>query len=143
MQPPGSIPEEVRPPEVAGIDGKQERPAEEKKCRWCGLTETEALSDRTALKRGKPGLPSKAEVAAMIAELQADLTGEDRERAQEAARICGLLSPLAAERLGLVLTGIQAGTVPQTVTAAVAILKAAGLVKTDVGGTAATAELGG
>jgi hypothetical protein len=79
----------------------------------------------------------------MIAELQADLTGNDRERAQEAARICGLLSPLAAERLGLVLTGIQAATVPQVVTAAVAILKGAAVVKTNAAGVAETAELGG
>jgi hypothetical protein len=59
-QPPGSTLQRGEAAQFDGIDGKQELLAGEKKCRWCGLTETEALSDRTALKRGKPGLPSKA-----------------------------------------------------------------------------------
>jgi hypothetical protein len=53
------------------------------------------------------------------------------------------LSLQAAERLGLIVTGIQAATRPQVVTSSVAILKAAGLVKTDAGSVAETAEQGG
>jgi hypothetical protein len=77
----------------------------------------------------------------MIAELQADLTGNDRERAQEAARICRASAPRAAERLALIAYGFQPATVPQVVTSSVAILKGAGVV--NAGGTAETAEQGG
>ena len=50
-----------------------------------------------------------------------------------AARLCRRLSLLAAERLGLIITGIQPATAPQVTMASIAILKGASIMKGDAG----------
>jgi hypothetical protein len=77
----------------------------------------------------------------LIDELHAELTSDDRQTAQEAARLCRALSLRAAERLGLIVTGIQPATVPQVAMSSITILKGAGVVgKGDAGITAETTE---
>ena len=61
----------------------------------------------------KQQLPDKEEIRWLIDELHAELTSDDRQTAQEAARLCRALSLRAAERLGLVVIGVQPATVPQ------------------------------
>lgn len=121
VRPPGSTPPRAKPPPDAegdSADEKQKRPPRETK-----------------------PLPDRVEIYRMIAELQADLTGDDREAVQKAKRICRLLAATAAERLGLVVTGIQPTTVPQVVTASVATLKGADVLeKGDAGVAAETTE---
>jgi hypothetical protein len=91
--------------------------------------------------REKKQLPDRAEVDRLRAELQAELTGDDRERVQEAARICRLASPRAAERLALIVYGLQPATPPQVVMSSIAVLKGGGVVdKHDAGVTAETTE---
>lgn len=91
--------------------------------------------------RDKQQLPTKAEIICLIDQLHADLTGDDRETAKEAERLCRALSLRAAQRLGLIVTGIQPGTVPQVVMSSITILKGAGVVgKGDAGITAETTE---
>jgi hypothetical protein len=91
--------------------------------------------------REKQQLPDKGEIRRLIGELHAELTGNDRETAQEAARLCRALSVRAAERLGLIVTGIQPTTVPQVAMSSITILKGAGVVgKGDAGLTAETTE---
>jgi len=92
------------------------------------------------IERGCPDhAPDKEEIRGLVGELHAGLTSNDRETAQEAARLCRALSLRAAERLGLIVTGIQPGTVPQVTMASIAILKGAGVVaKGDAGVTAET-----
>ena len=86
-------------------------------------------------------LPDRVEVDRLIAELHAELTSNDKETAQEAARLCRALSLRAAERLGLIVTGIQPATVPQVAMSSITILKGAGVVgKGDAGITAETIE---
>ena len=73
--------------------------------------------------------------------MHAELGSDDHQTAQEAARLCRALSVRAAERLGLIITGAQPATAPQTVMSSIAVLKAAGLVgKDDRGVTAETTE---
>lgn len=120
-QPPATAPQEAQSlrEQVDGTDGKHERPA------------------RTP----RAQLPDRAEVDRLRAELQAELTGDDRERAQEAARICRLASPRAAERLALIVFGLQPATPPQVVMSSIAILKGGGLVDKHAAGiTAETTE---
>jgi hypothetical protein len=77
----------------------------------------------------------------LINELHAELTGDDIETAQEAARLCRALSLRATERLGLIVTGTQPATVPQVTMASITILKGAGVAgKGDAGVTAEVAE---
>jgi hypothetical protein len=71
----------------------------------------------------KQQLPDKEEIRYLIDELHAELTSDDRQTAQEAARLCRALSLRAAERLGLIVTGIQPATVPQVAMSSIAILK--------------------
>jgi hypothetical protein len=100
--PPLGLTTQAKPPpdEADGADG-QKRPLREK----------------------PPQLPDKGEVLRMIGELHAELTSNDRETAQEAARLCRALSLRAAERLGLIVTGITPGTIPQVTMASITILK--------------------
>jgi hypothetical protein len=119
-QQPELTPPLAKPPprETDGADGGQKRPVREKQ-----------------------QLPSKDEIRRLIGELHAELTSNDRETAQEAARLCRALSVRAAERLGLIVTGSQPATVPQVTLAAVTVLKGAGLVgKGDAGFTAEATE---
>ena len=89
----------------------------------------------------KQQLPDKEEIRRLIDELHAELTSDDRQTAQEAARLCRALSLRAAERLGLIVTGIQPATVPQVAMSSITILKGAGVVgKCDAGITAETTE---
>ena len=115
-------PQATEPPpeaEADGANGKQEKPPR---------------SPRTQL-------PDRAEVNAMIADLQAELTGDGRERAQA---VCNALTGTAAERLGLIITGRQPATPPQIVMASITVLKAAGLVDKHAAGiTAEAGEYGG
>jgi hypothetical protein len=91
--------------------------------------------------REKQQLPDKGEIRRLISELHAELTGDDRQTAQEARTLCRALSLRAAERLGLIVTGIQPGTVPQVTMASITILKGAGVVGNgDAGITAETTE---
>jgi hypothetical protein len=86
-------------------------------------------------------LPASEEVCGWINELHAELASDDRETVQEAARLCRRLSVRAAERLGLIITGIQPATAPQVVMSSITILKGAGVVgKGDAGVTAETTE---
>ncbi|HEY2526702.1 MAG TPA: hypothetical protein VGJ20_01950 [Xanthobacteraceae bacterium] len=75
----------------------------------------------------------------MVAELNAELTSNDRETVQRAERLCCALAASAAERLGLIVTGIQPATVPQVTMASITVLKA-GVVKGDAGATAELTE---
>ena len=117
-QQPGLTPPLAKPPpdETDGADGGQKRPVREKQ-----------------------QLPGKDEIRRLIGELHAELTSDDRETAQEAARLCRALSVRAAERLGLIVTGIQPGTVPQVAMASITILKGAGVVGKGDGGVTAEA----
>jgi hypothetical protein len=56
--------------------------------------------------------PTKEEIREWVRELNAGLTTNDAKTVQEAVRLCRRLSLRAAERLALVVTGIQPGTVP-------------------------------
>ena len=112
------------PPEAEadGANGKQKKPA----------------------RAPRPQLPNRAEIDAMIAELHAELTGDDREAAEKAARLCRLGSPRAAERLLLFVYGSQPATQPQVVMSSIAILKGGGVVDKHAAGiTADTVEHGG
>jgi hypothetical protein len=98
-----------------------------------GVTEEEKRPARQPL-------PDKEEIRGWVRELTAGLTGDDKTTVEEARRLCCHLALPAAERLGLVITGIQPGTVPQVVMASITILKGAGIVgKSDAGITAETA----
>ena len=91
--------------------------------------------------REKQQLPDKGEIRRLIGELHAELTSNDKETVQEAARLCRALSLRAAERLGLIVTGIQPATVPQVAMSSITVLKGAGVVgKGDAGITAETTE---
>jgi hypothetical protein len=91
------------------------------------------------LARDKKQLPNKEEVCGLINELHAGLNSNDGETVQEAARLCRNLALRAAERLGLIVTGIQPATVPQVVMSSITILKGSGLVgKGDPGVSAET-----
>jgi hypothetical protein len=119
MQRPELTPRPTKPPpdQTDGTDGGQKLPARDKQ------------------------LPDKSEIRRLIDELHAGLTSNDTETAQEAARLCRALSLRAAERLGLIVTGIQPGSVPQVNMASITILKGAGVVaKGDAGVTAETTE---
>jgi hypothetical protein len=119
MQPHGLTPQPAKslPNETDGADGGHRPPREKKQ------------------------LPDKEEIRRLINELQVELTGDERETVQEAARLCRVLAPRAAERLGLIVTGIQPATVPQVTMASITILKGAGVVgKGDAGITAETTE---
>jgi len=86
-------------------------------------------------------LPDRSEINCLIGELHAELTSNDRETAEEAVRLCRALSLRAAERLALIITGIQPPTAPQVVMSSITILKAAGAVaKGDAGVTAETTD---
>jgi hypothetical protein len=103
--------------------------------------ETDGRLGQKPLARDKKQLPSNEEVCGLINELHAGLTNNDRETVQEAARLCRALALRAAERLGLIVTGIQPATVPQVVMSSITILKGAGLVgKGDAGVTVETTE---
>jgi len=120
VQPPGLTPHPAKPPpkEPDGPGGRQKLRAREKQ-----------------------QLPDKGEIRRLIGELHAELTSNDRETAQDAARLCRALSVRAAERLGLIVTGIQPATVPQVAMSSITILKGAGVVgKGDAGITAETTE---
>ena len=120
VQPPGLTPHPAKPPpkETDGPGGRQKLRAREKQ-----------------------QLPDKVEIRRLIGELHAELTTNDRETAQDAARLCRALSVRAAERLGLIVTGIQPATVPQVAMSSITILKGAGVVgKGDAGITAETTE---
>jgi hypothetical protein len=83
-------------------------------------------------------LPSREEVNAWISELEAQLASDDAKTVTEATLVCRRLSLRAAQRLGLIITGAQQGTVPQIVMASIAILKGAGIMKGDAGIVAET-----
>jgi hypothetical protein len=83
-------------------------------------------------------LPDKSEIRRLIDELHAELASNDGETVQHAMRVCRALALTAAERLGLIVTGAQPGTVPQVVMSSITILKGAGVVgKGDAGIVAA------
>jgi hypothetical protein len=97
--------------------------------------------DSTEQKRPAPErkpLPSREEVNAWISELEAQLASDDAKAVTEATLVCRRLSLRAAQRLGLIITGAQQGTVPQIVMASIAILKGAGIMKGDAGIVAET-----
>ena len=97
--------------------------------------------DRPARAPRAQSLPNRAEVNRLIAELDAELTGDDQEAAQEAARLCRLGSPRAAKRLLLFVYGNQPATQPQVVMSSIAILKGGGVVDKHAAGiTAETVE---
>jgi hypothetical protein len=107
------------------------------------LPDEAARADRKQKRaaREKQQLPNKGEIRRLINELHAELTSNDRETAQAAARLCRALSLRATERLGLIVTGIQPATVPQVTMASITILKGAGVAgKGDAGVTAEVAE---
>jgi hypothetical protein len=60
------------------------------------MTRKSILAPRSTL----APLPDKEEIRCLIDELHAELTSDDRQTAQEAARLCRALSLRAAERWG-------------------------------------------
>jgi len=89
----------------------------------------------------KQQLPTRAEISRWINALHAELASDDRETVRQAERLCRQLAPTAAERLGLIIVGIQPGTVPQVTMASITVLKGAGVVgKNDPGATAEITE---
>jgi hypothetical protein len=84
-------------------------------------------------------LPDKDEIRGWINELHSGLAADDNATVEAAERLCRALSLRAAERLGLVVTGIQPGTVPQVVMSSITLLKGAGVVGKDEAGVAAEA----
>jgi hypothetical protein len=80
---------------------------------------------------------SKEDVNCLITELNVELASDDKATVAEAQRLCRLLSRRAAERLGLIVVGLQAASVAQIVLSSVTILKGAGALGTgDAGVTA-------
>jgi hypothetical protein len=80
---------------------------------------------------------SKEEVSRLVSELNAGLAGDDKATVVEAQRLCRALSLRAAERLGLIVVGLQAASVAQIVLSCVTIMKGAGVLGTgDAGITA-------
>jgi hypothetical protein len=103
--------------------------------------------DETAVSNGEPKPPaargqpplSKDEINRLIGDLNAELASDDKATVAEAQQLCRRLSKCAAQRLGLIVVGLQAATVPQIVMSSMTILKGAGVVGTaDAGGTAET-----
>jgi hypothetical protein len=85
--------------------------------------------------------PTKEEVRAWVRELNDGLTGNDAKTVEEATRLCRGLALRAVERLGLIITGIQAATPPPVVMSSITVLKGANVIsKGDVGVTAETTE---
>jgi hypothetical protein len=81
------------------------------------------------------GCPTQ--VSRLVTELNAELASDDTATVAEAQRLCRLLSRRAAERLGLIVVGLQAASVAQIVLSCVTIVKGAGVVGTgDLGITA-------
>jgi hypothetical protein len=83
-------------------------------------------------------LPSREEVLGWISELEAQLASDDTATVQAASRLCRRLSLVGVQRLGVILTGAQPGTVPQIVMSAIAVLKGAGIMKGEAGIVAET-----
>jgi hypothetical protein len=95
---------------------------------------------KPASAREKKSAPDKEEIRAWISELHAGLTSDDTETVEAAARLCRRLALRAAERLGLIIFGIQAATPPQVVMSSITVMKAAGMTgdRLDAGVTAET-----
>jgi hypothetical protein len=100
MKPLEPIPEQPNPPpeQANSTDGKPAR----------------------APRTPRPQPLTRAEVAALVVEMRAELTGDSREEAQ---KLRHALKLPAMERLGLVITGRQPATAAQVMTASVAIIE--------------------
>jgi hypothetical protein len=106
--------EEATPDENGGVNDEQKRPPKQQPL-------------------------TKEEIRGWIKQLHAELSGGTTVKVSH--RLCEELALTAAERLGLVVSGIQPGTVPQVVMSSITILKGAGVIsKSDVGVTAETTE---